>query len=188
MEPGGESSAGVWGDRSHRLRRAAMTDRLGGAALDGHRRFETGQPVMTPYTRIPTGFGIKFLGGVFLIVGTADMIIIGLYPEYALKIFGTTLTGTAGYLVKLQSPVVHFLIGYGFLFLRPWAWGLGLAYAGFGMISELMNQQVWGFHPVRSAFIATTGLFVAYLIWRREVFGSANAWPDARRPAPKESS
>ncbi|MEQ1655595.1 MAG: hypothetical protein ABL960_07830 [Nitrospira sp.] len=116
------------------------------------------------------GRDIKIWGGLFLIVGTMDLIIIVLFPAYALKLFGATVTGPSSFLIKLHSPAVHLLIGYGFLWLRPWAWGLSLAYAGFGIVSETMNQLAFGFHIVRSAFIATTILFALYLIWRRRVF------------------
>jgi hypothetical protein len=94
-----------------------------------------------------------------------------------LKIFGSTLDGLAGFLVKLQSPALHLLIGYGFLLLRPWAWGLSLAYAGFGIASEAMNQMTWGFSPVRSTFMLTTLLFAWYLVRRREVFSDEGTWP-----------
>lgn len=56
------------------------------------------------------------------------------------------------------------------LWLRPWAWGLSLTYAGFGIMSEAMNQLAFGFHPVRSGFMATTALFMLYLLWRRHLF------------------
>ena len=49
-------------------------------------------------------------------------------------------------------------------------WGLSLTYAGFGIVSESMNQFVFGFHVVRSGFIATTALFVIYLFRRRHLF------------------
>lgn len=116
------------------------------------------------------GVDIKIWGGLFLIVGTMDLIIIVLFPAYALKLFGVSVAGPASFLIKLHSPAVHLLIGYGFLWLRPWAWGLSLAYAGFGIVSEIMNQLTFGFHIVRSAFVATTLLFALYLIWRRAVF------------------
>jgi hypothetical protein len=88
----------------------------------------------------------------------------------ALKLFGTTVTGPLSFTVKLHSPAAHLLIGYGFLWLRPWAWGLSLAYAGFGIVSEAMNQLALGFHPLRSGFIATTAPFMLYLFWRRHLF------------------
>lgn len=119
-------------------------------------------------TRI--GLDIKILGGFFLIFGTVDLVVIALFPAYAFKLFGVAVTGPSSYLLKLHSPAVHLLIGYGFLWLRPWAWGLNLAYAGFGLVSETMNQLSFGFHPVRSGFMVTTILFVAYVIWRRALF------------------
>lgn len=118
----------------------------------------------------PTGIDIKLVGGLFLVVGAVDLVIIALFPSYALKLFGTTVTGPLSFSVKLHSPAIHLLIGYGFLWLRPWAWGLGLAYAGFGIVSEAMNQWAFGFHPLRSGFMATTVLFMVYLLWRREQF------------------
>jgi len=105
-----------------------------------------------------------------MIVGVIDLVIIELFPAYALKLFGAVMTGPSAFLIKLHSPAVHLLIGYGFLWLRPWAWGLSLAYAGFGIVSEVMNQFAFGFHVVRFGFIATTLLFAGYLIWRRAVF------------------
>jgi hypothetical protein len=133
---------------------------------------------------MPVGVDIKLLGGLFLIVGVVDLVIIVLFPSYALKLFGTAVTGPSSFLVKLHSPAVHLLIGYGFLWLRPWAWGLSLAYAGFGIISETMNQLVFGFHAVRSGFIATTALFVIYMFWRRHLFVDQ---PSVTTPGPSVS-
>ncbi len=116
------------------------------------------------------GVDIKLFGGAILIVGMVDLIHIVLFPAYALKLFGTVVEGPASFLIKLHSPAVHLLIGYGFLWLRPWAWGLSLAYAGFGIVSETMNQLTFGFHVVRSGVIVTTALFVGYLLWRRHRF------------------
>ena len=114
-------------------------------------------------------------GGLFSIVGMVDLVIIVLFPAYALKLFGMAVTGPSSFLIKLHSPLVHLLIGYGFLWLRPWAWGLSLAYAGFGIVSEAMNQLAFGFHIVRSGFMVTTALFVLYLFWRRHLFGDQPA-------------
>lgn len=136
----------------------------------------------------PTGTGrdIHLLGGLFLIVGTVDLVIIALFPAYALKLFGTAVTGPASFLVKLHAPAVHLLIGHGFLWLRPWAWGLALAYAGFGLVSEAMNQLTFGFSQIRSSFIVTTLLFALYLVWRREVFIDESMPENRPKPAPQE--
>ena len=134
----------------------------------------------------PVGVDIRLLGGLFLIVGTVDLVIIVLFPAYALKLFGMAVTGPASFLVKLHSPSVHLLIGYGFLWLRPWAWGLRLAYAGSGIVSEAMNQLAFGFHVVRSGFMATTLLFVLYLIWRRRLFVDEPAQESKQKPLSQE--
>jgi hypothetical protein len=112
-------------------------------------------------------------------VGLIDVLIIELFPAYALKLFGVTIAGPLAYVVKLHSPAVHFLIGYGFLFLRPWAWGVAMAYGGFGLTSELMNQFQFGFHQLRTGFMATTALFLCYVAWRRILF--ADPVPPAQR-------
>ena len=93
------------------------------------------------------GLDIKILGGLFLIFGTGGLIGIALFSSYAFKLFGVAVTGPSSYLVKLHSPAVYLLIGYGFFWLRPWAWGLSLAYAGFGIVSEAMNQLTWASMP-----------------------------------------
>ena len=125
------------------------------------------------------GIDIKIFGALFLLVGLIDVLIIEFFPAYALKLFGDTITGPLAYVVKLHSPAVHFLIGYGFLFLRPWAWGLAMAYGGFGLTSELMNQFQFGFHQLRTGFMATTALFLCYVAWRRILF--ADPVPPAQR-------
>lgn len=137
--------------------------------------------------RAGAGLDIKILGGLFLIFGTVDLIVIALFPSYAFKLFGVAVSGPSSYLVKLHSPAVHLLIGYGFLWLRPWAWGLSVAYAGFGLVSETMNQLSFGFHPVRSAFMATTLLFVAYVIRRRALFTDEDP-SAARHPTVSEET
>ncbi len=116
------------------------------------------------------GLDIQLFGALFLLVGFLDVLIIEFFPAYTLKLFGTTMAGPVAYPVKLHSPAVHFLIGYGFLFLRPWAWGLAVVYGGFGITSELMNQIEWGFQPLRSGFMVATLLFVGYVVWRRALF------------------
>ena len=127
------------------------------------------------------GIDIKLFGALFLLVGLIDVLIIEFFPAYELKLFGVTITGPLAYMVKLHSPAVHFLIGYGFLFLRPWAWGLAMAYGGFGLTSELMNQFQFGFHHLRTGFMATTALFLCYVAWRRILF--ADPVPPAQRLA-----
>lgn len=133
-----------------------------------------------------TGIDIKLFGGLFLIVGATDLVIIALFPSYGLKLFGAVVDGPSSFLVKLHSPVVHLVIGYGFLWLRPWAWGLAIAYAGFGITSESMNQVAFGFHPARSGFIGSTLLFIGYLVWRRSLFSDPPRRDSATKPASQQ--
>ncbi len=127
------------------------------------------------------GRDIKLFGALFVLVGLIDLLIIEFFPAYALKLFGVTIAGPLAYIVKLHSPAAHFVIGYGFLFLRPWAWGLAIAYGGFGVVSELLNQLEFGFHRLRTGFMVSTVLFLCYLAWRRALF--ADPLPPARRLA-----
>jgi hypothetical protein len=129
---------------------------------------------------------IQLLGGLFLIVGTGDLVIIALFPDYALKLFGAAVTGPASFLVKLHTPAVHLLIGYGFLWLRPWAWGLALVYAGFGVVSEAMNQLTFGFNSIRSGFMVATLLFACYLTCRRRTFVDDPMPENRQKPASQE--
>jgi hypothetical protein len=129
---------------------------------------------------------MQFVGCLFLVVGLVDLLVIELFPAYALKLFGVIIPGSLAYPVKMHSPAVHFLIGYGFVFLRPWAWGLAVAYGGFGLVSEAMNQLVFGFHPLRTGFMLATMLFLGYLLWRRHVFTEPASHDASMRPASEE--
>lgn len=118
----------------------------------------------------PAGRDVQLLGGLFIAVGLVDLLIIELFASYGLKLFGVIVPASFAYPVKMHSPAVHFLIGYGFLFLRPWAWGLAVAYGGFGLVSEAMNQLTFGYHHLRSGFMVATVFFLGYLLWRRHLF------------------
>jgi len=80
-------------------------------------------------------------------------------------------------------------MGYGFLWLRPWAWGLALVYAGFGLVSEKMNQLTFGFSSIQSGFsgfIVVTLLFACYLTWRRTSFIDESMPENRPKPEPQE--
>ena len=70
--------------------------------------------------------------------------------------------------------------------MRPWAWGLALVYAGFGLVSEAMNQLTFGFNSIRSGFMVTTLLFASYLIWRRAAFIDESMPENKPKPEPQE--
>ena len=124
--------------------------------------------------------------GLLLIAGTVDLIIISLSPAYAFRLFGSFVTGPASFLVKLHFPVVLLLIGYGFLWLRPWSWGLAPAYAALGLVSEVMNQLTFGFNQIWSSFMVATLVFACDLIWRRAFFIDEPSHENRPNPASKE--
>ena len=49
------------------------------------------------------GLDIKILGGLFLIFGTVDLVVIALFPAYAFKLFGVAVTGPSSY--SRQAPL-----------------------------------------------------------------------------------
>ncbi|MEC9005477.1 MAG: hypothetical protein VX564_00945 [Nitrospirota bacterium] len=116
------------------------------------------------------GKDIKILGLVFVISGFIDLIWILSYPEYTLKIFGTTFEGWVGALVKFQHPIIHWAIGYGFWHQRHWAFLGYLVYLVLACLSEVTNQLILGFNEIRASMIIASLLFGAYIVARRNVF------------------
>ena len=116
------------------------------------------------------GKDIKILGLVFVISGFIDLIWILSYPEYTLKIFGTTFEGWVGALVKFQHPIIHWAIGYGFWHQRYWAFLGYLVYLVLACLSEFTNQLILGFNEIRASMIIASLLFGAYIVARRNVF------------------
>lgn len=114
------------------------------------------------------GHDIRFLGGLFLWTALMDLYIILANPEYHLSVFCTKPTGILGLLFKVQSPVLHIAIGYGFLTLRRWALFVFLAYAGFGILNATTNFACFGFGRIRTVFFISLLAFTAYVIWRRD--------------------
>lgn len=119
-----------------------------------------------------TGYDIKALGLLFLASGCLDLVWILSYPEYALKVFGTTFPGWAGELMKYQHPVIHWIIGYGFWHTRRWAFWSYLIYLAIACLSEIMNQVVLGFNQTRMTMIIISLFFGWYILFRRKVFAS----------------
>lgn len=117
-----------------------------------------------------SGADIKALGLLFLVSGVIDFFWILSYPEYALKVFGTTFTGWAGALVKFQHPVIHWAIGFGFWKKRWWAYVTYLLYLFLACLSETVTQVIEGYHPTRTTMIVISLLFGAYIVARRKVF------------------
>ena len=123
------------------------------------------------------GHDIRIVGILFLISGTIDLLWILSYPEYALKVFGTTFTGIAGALVKYQHPVIHWAIGYGFWRRQRWSYFAYLAYLCFACASEITTQFVEGYHPTRTTMIVVSLLFGLYIFSRRRIFRASTVSP-----------
>lgn len=120
------------------------------------------------------GHDIRFLGALFLLSAVNDSFIILMNPEYLLPFFCTKPGGVLGFLTKALSPVLHTMVGYGFLQLRRWALFVYLLYAAYGMTNALVNLTCFGPGRVRNALLITLAGFTAYILWRRRCF-RANA-------------
>jgi len=110
-------------------------------------------------------------GFLMLFSGATDLYIIIANPHYNLPIFGVTLTGWAGWLVKLVAPPIHFVAGYGAIWGRKWAYPLLMVYALYGLMSATVNRlHLPPPHRIRTIFIVATLLFMGYLYARRNHF------------------
>ena len=118
------------------------------------------------------GHDIRFLGALFLLSAINDSFIILMNPEYLLPFFCTKPGGVLGFLTKALSPVLHTIVGYGFLRLRRWALFVYLLYAAYGMTNALVNLTCFGPGRVRNALLITLAGFTAYILWRRRCFQS----------------
>jgi len=119
---------------------------------------------------LASGADIRSLGLLFILSGTIDLFWILSYPEYALKVFGTTFTGWVGALIKFQHPVIHWAIGIGFWKKQRWAFFTYLLYLLLACLSESVTQWVQGYHPTRMTMIVVSLLFGGYIVTRRHIF------------------
>jgi len=53
------------------------------------------------------GWDIRVFGILLVVAGVFDLVWISAYPNYALKVFGTTFEGVTGEIVKYQHPLIH---------------------------------------------------------------------------------
>lgn len=113
------------------------------------------------------GADLRLFGWLLTLSGIVDLFWILLYPDYALKVFGRTFTGWPGWAVKLQHPVIHWVIGYGFARARRWALWTYLAYLAVAILSEIVTQVVGGWHQVRITMMSVSLLVAGYLWMRR---------------------
>ena len=125
------------------------------------------------------GHDLRFLGLLFLLSAVNDTIIIAKNPEYLLPFFCTRPDGIPGFLTKAISPILHTLVGYGFLYLQRWSLLLYLVYAAYGTANALVNLTCFGPGRVRNTLLVSLIAFTAYILWRRRLF-----WP----PTPPQTA
>jgi hypothetical protein len=106
----------------------------------------------------------------FLVSAVNDTIIIANNPDYLLPFFCTKLQGFPGFLTKAISPLLHTLVGYGFLYLFRWSLLIYLVYAAYGITNAMVNLTCFGPGRVRNTLLLSLIVFTAYILWRRHVF------------------
>lgn len=114
---------------------------------------------------------IRFIGILFLVAAVTDLYIIIKNPEYQLNVFCSRPTGVAGTLAKLQSPMFHVAIGYGFVRLLRWSLFVYLLYAGYGLLNATVNFACEGYGRIRTVFFVSLLIFTVYILFRRKCFG-----------------
>ena len=115
-------------------------------------------------------YDILFFGWLFLANLILDSYLIIANPAYALKIFGGHFNGWLGWAAKIQSPVLHGLIGVGFIRRKRWGFILYMIYAAFGMANAVANTVVLGFGRIRTVFIISLLVISIYIYFRRNAF------------------
>jgi hypothetical protein len=123
-----------------------------------------------PATDARPPYDIYAIGVIFVLNVAMDTWLIVQNPQYALPLFGATFSGAWGWMAKIQSPILHGVLGYGFLRRRRWGYRLYMAYAAFGLSSALVNLATLGFGRIRMIFIVSLILITAYIFTRRRVF------------------
>jgi len=113
---------------------------------------------------------IRIFGILLIVAGVFDFIWISAYPNYALKVFGSTFGGLAGEIVKYQHPFIHWLLGYGFWRQRIWGFYGYLLYLTLGCFSEVVTQLMDGFHSTRTTMIVISLVVGSYIVYRRSAF------------------
>ena len=94
------------------------------------------------------GHDIRFLGVLLVISALNDTFIILENFDYLLPFYCTKFSGIPGFLTKAISPVLHLVVGYGFLRCTRWAFFIYLVYAAYGFTNGMVNLACFG--PVGS--------------------------------------
>jgi hypothetical protein len=126
--------------------------------------------IRTSRTAWAEAHDIRFLGLLFLLSAGNDAVIIVQNPDYLLPFFCTKLDGAAGFLTKALSPLLHSLVGYGFLRIKKWSLLVYLVYAAYGTTNALVNLTCFGQGRIRNTLLVALIVFTSYIVWRRRVF------------------
>jgi hypothetical protein len=117
------------------------------------------------------GHDIRFLGLLLLISALNDTWIILKNLDYLLPFYCMKPGGAAGFAAKAISPVLHIMVGYGFIRLRRWSLLVYLVYAAYGFTNGLVNLTCFGPGRIRNTLLAAIVLSTAYILLRRQVLG-----------------
>ncbi|MFQ5779398.1 MAG: hypothetical protein ACE5HN_01270 [Nitrospiria bacterium] len=123
--------------------------------------------------RPPRGvpYDLILFGVVMIVSGVFDVYIILANPEYRLTVLGVKLDGPIARYFIFLFPLFHFIVGYGVIMCRRWAYYLFIVFAIYGIVSPTIN--FFRFpppHRVRTTLLIGSFLVLAYLYWRREHF------------------
>lgn len=127
---------------------------------------EAGMPVprSVPYDLV-------FFGIVMIVSGFFDIYIILANPDYRLPVLGKRLDGPVSRYFIFLFPLFHFIVGYGVIMCRRWAYYFFIAFSVYGIVSPTIN--FFRFpppHRVRTILLIGSVLVLAYLYWRRKYF------------------
>lgn len=112
-----------------------------------------------------TGGILSFVAGWWLMLGGSLESVVGIQSGIT-----NVLLGALTFAVGLTS----FLVAYGFLRVKPWAWGAAFVVVGVGVTLEVASFLLADASPLDAvASIAFAGIFVWYLLRAdtKEVFG-----------------
>ncbi|MFQ5580714.1 MAG: hypothetical protein ACE5FZ_08880, partial [Nitrospiria bacterium] len=79
--------------------------------------------------------------------------------------------GGLGRVLIFLFPFIHFLVGYGVIFGRRWAYFLFIAFAVYGIVSPTINYfRMPPPHRIRTMLLIGSFIVLAYLYKRRSYF------------------
>lgn len=90
--------------------------------------------------------------------------------RYEPKFFGIMTHGLTAKIVLASHPLLHIVLGYGFLKLYRWTFYLALFYAADVLTSTVSTYILQGYGLIRTIFLIALPPFVVYLLARRRYF------------------